>query len=61
MKKQNGLPNDVKKMVLMYASCNEKPKSIMEKLRKDGVVVETLQISNFLAHNGKKEIGNWAN
>ena len=59
--KQSGLPDDVKKMVLMYASCNEKPKSIMEKLRKDGIVVETLQISNFLAHNRKTELGNWLN
>ncbi len=29
--------------------------AIMEKLRKDGIVVETLQISNFLAHNRKTE------
>jgi hypothetical protein len=59
--KQNGLPDDIKKMVSMYASCNEKPKSIMEKLRKEGIVVETLQISNFLAHHRKTELGNWAN
>jgi hypothetical protein len=43
----------------VYDDCNEKPKSTMEKLRKDGVVVETLQITNFIKYNRRKELGNY--
>jgi hypothetical protein len=31
----------------------------MDKLRKDGVVVETLQITNFIKYNRRKELGNY--
>ena len=41
--KQNGLPDDVKKMVLMYASCNEKPKSIMEKKTKPALIRQSIE------------------